>query len=291
MAIQECLQNLEYMDAYLPPEKYLATMYDLPSEDPKEPGVADLFHIWQSDLLSKTFCPPDYDPGQMMIATDLNLYYDPNNHLWHKRPDWFAVLGVPFLYDDLDIRLSYVVWQEKVIPNIVVELLSPGTENEDLGRIPSKPGQPPNKWEVYEQILGIPWYAVFSRYTDKLRIFQLAQLPDGRRKYCEIALSGKRIWLPDLKMGLGLWHGQYYGVERCWVRWYDKQGNWIPVPEERALDVELRAEHEKQRALDAELRAEQERQRTLDAELRLNKLEAKLKKMGMSLDDFEDKKD
>lgn len=27
--------------------------------------------------------------------------------------------------------------------------------------------QPPTKWEVYEQILGIPYYVVFDRYTEQ----------------------------------------------------------------------------------------------------------------------------
>jgi hypothetical protein len=30
--------------------------------------------------------------------------------LWHKRPDWFAVVGVPRLYEERDLRLSYVLW-------------------------------------------------------------------------------------------------------------------------------------------------------------------------------------
>jgi len=48
-----------------------------------------------------------------------------------KRPDF--VVGVPRLYDETDLRLSYVIWQEGVDPLVVVELLSPGTEEEDLG--------------------------------------------------------------------------------------------------------------------------------------------------------------
>lgn len=35
----------------------------------------------------------------------------------------------------------------------MVELLSPGTEQEDLGHTERDIDQPPGKWEVYEQIL------------------------------------------------------------------------------------------------------------------------------------------
>jgi len=36
-----------------------------------------------------------------------------------------------------------VIWQEGVSPTIVVELLSPGTENQDLGQELRQPGEPP----------------------------------------------------------------------------------------------------------------------------------------------------
>jgi hypothetical protein len=115
---------------------------------------------------------------------------------------------------------------------------------------------------VYEQILGIPWYAVFSRYTDEFRMFQLAKLPDGRQRYCEIVLPDGKMWIPDLKIGLGLWYGSYYGVERKWLRWYDRDGNWILTP----------AESEKQRA-------DKEKERA-------DNLAAKLKALGISPDDI-----
>ena len=37
------------------PRKALPTMYDLPSEDPEEPGLPDEFHIYQPQLLRDTF--------------------------------------------------------------------------------------------------------------------------------------------------------------------------------------------------------------------------------------------
>jgi len=36
----------------------------------------------------------------------MNLYYDVRHAQWYKRPDWFGV-GVPRLYDEVDMRLSY----------------------------------------------------------------------------------------------------------------------------------------------------------------------------------------
>ena len=40
------------------PKDVLPTMYDLPSEDPEEPGLPDQFHLLQPRLLDETFRPP-----------------------------------------------------------------------------------------------------------------------------------------------------------------------------------------------------------------------------------------
>jgi Uma2 family endonuclease len=123
------------IDPPRPPQETLPTMYDLPSEDPKESGLPDEFHDFQPQLLRETFQPPNYPPDRIFVGTDLNLYYDSRHPLWYKRPDWFAVLGVERSGLQQDLRLSYVIWQESVTPFLMVELLSPGTEAEDLAWI------------------------------------------------------------------------------------------------------------------------------------------------------------
>ncbi|MDM9379625.1 Uma2 family endonuclease [Chlorogloeopsis sp. ULAP01] len=269
-----------------PPKEYLPTMYDLPSEDPEEPGLPDEFHDLQPQLLRETFCPPDYPPDQIFVATDLNLYYDVHHPQWYKRPDWFAVLGVSRLYEQRDLRLSYVIWQEGIAPSVVVELLSPGIEKEDLGQTLREVSQPPPKWEVYERILRIPYYIVFDRYTNRLRIFQ-----NIAGRYQELNLIESPIVLPELELSLGLWQGYYQGIERLWLRWYSVAGDWIPTPAELAeqesqqkqlaqqqIEQERqRTEQERQRAEQEHLRAEQERQRA-------EQLAARLRALGIDPD-------
>jgi len=210
------------------PKEYLPTMYDLPSEDPEEPGLPDEYHLLQPQLLGYTFRPANYPEDEIFVASDLNLYYNVRHPLWYKRPDWFAVVGVPRLYEQRELRLSYVVWQEGVNPFVVVELLSPGTEKEDLGQTLREVNQPPTKWEVYERTLRVPFYIVFDRYTDQLRVFQLVGI-----SYSELELSEPRVWMNDIQLGLGLWQGVYQGIDRIWLRWYDADGNWVLTPEER----------------------------------------------------------
>lgn len=156
------------------------------------------------------------------------------------------------LYEQRELRLSYVIWQEGVDPSVVVELLSPGTEKEDLGQTLRAVNQPPTKWEVYERILRVPYYIVFDRYTNQLRIFTL--IAD---RYTALDLQEPRFWMASLELGIGLWLGSYQGMERQWLRWYDATGNWIPTP------------------------AEQEHQRAEQEYRRAERLAARLKELGL----------
>lgn len=46
-------------------------MYDLPSEDPEEPGLPDDFHYFQPQLLRETFVPPAWPADQVYVATPI----------------------------------------------------------------------------------------------------------------------------------------------------------------------------------------------------------------------------
>ncbi|NEP14565.1 MAG: Uma2 family endonuclease [Symploca sp. SIO2C1] len=246
------------------PKEILPTMYDLPSEDPEEPGLPDQFHLLQAQLCSATFRPPHYPSDRIFSASDLNLYYDPQHHSWYKRPDWFAVLGVSQFYEERELRLSYVTWQEGVRPTVAIEFLSPSTRAEDLGET-ERNRKPPTKWEVYEQILGIPYYIIFDRLTNELQVFQLAGT-----HYRKQALTQERVWLPGLQLGLGLWRGEYQERERKWLRWYDSDGNWILTDAERESQ---RAEQESQRAERESQRAERLAQRLRQAGINPDEIE------------------
>jgi Uma2 family endonuclease len=252
-----------------PPPYYHLTMHDLPSEDPEESGLPDEFHDFQPALLRET-CQlqrPDF-----FVGVDLNLYYDPYHPLWHKRPDWFLALGVSPARTQAELRLSYVLWQEQTSPFLVVELLSPGTEDDDLGNVVQKIGKPTVKWDVYEQVLKVPFYVIYDRYENQLRVFELRE---GR--YQPLDLATPKFWFESLGMGLGLWQGVYQGAEGEWLRWFDRAASplenrvasplenrvdrWIPTPAEYADLMEQRAEQASQRAEQESQRAEQESQR------------------------------
>jgi Uma2 family endonuclease len=218
-----------------PPSETLPTMYDLPSEDPEELGLPDEFHDFQPKLLRETCTPPTYPLSDIFIGADINLYYDGRQPLWHKRPDWFLSLGVPRGDRQEDLRRSYVMWQEFVTPYLMVELLSPGTEKEDLGSKVRDLGKPPTKWEVYERILRVPFYVVFDRYHTHLRVFVLERM---QYRQVEIAEPNPRFWFDELELGLGVWEGMYQGFMGKWLRWYDASGEWIPTEAEARVSTE-----------------------------------------------------
>ncbi|MBD2146777.1 Uma2 family endonuclease [Sphaerospermopsis sp. FACHB-1194] len=261
-------------DPPLPPWESLPTMYDLPSENPEEKGLPDEFHFLQPLLLYLTFQPINWPPELVYSAADLNLYYDLEHPLWYKRPDWFGVIGVSRLYKGEDLRLSYVTWQETANPFVVVELLSPGTEDEDLGNKQIQKDQlptnkPPTKWEVYERILRIPYYIVFSRYTNELRAFHLV---GGH--YEPMNLINGLLPMPELGLSLGLWSGSFRGISKLWLRWFTLDGELIPEPTEEATNA-------KERAIIAEQEATQAKRK---AEI----LAEKLRQLGVNPDELDD---
>jgi Uma2 family endonuclease len=249
------------------PKETMPTMYDLPSELVGESGLPDEFHRIQAESLSETCQPPNWQLDEVFTASDLNLYYDPRHPGWYKRPDWFLVLGVSRFQEQQNLRLSYLVWQEGVNPFLVVELLSPGTVEEDLGQTVRRVDQPPTKWEVYERILRIPYYVIYDRYENQLRAFRL----NGTR-YQALSLPDGRLWLEEMQLGLGLWQGSYQGTTGLWLRWYDEAG-WIPTLAERAEEERLRAEQ-------MEMALAEERQR-------VQQLVERLRSLGIDPDNIE----
>ncbi|NES25137.1 MAG: DUF4351 domain-containing protein, partial [Symploca sp. SIO3E6] len=158
----------------------------------------------------------------------------------------FGVVGTSRLYDGHDTRDSYVTWIEPVNPVIVVELLSQSTKKQDLGEIETEgkeieagPDKPPSKWEVYESILKIPYYVVFNRRNNEIRIFHLVN-----GLYQEVELTQGHLYLPELGISLGLWQGSFRTINRRWLRWFTEDGELILSPEEQALQEAVEAKQE-----------------------------------------------
>jgi Uma2 family endonuclease len=54
-------------------------------------------------------------------GTDMGIYFDPEEA--PVVPDGFLALGVPRVKDE-NLRRSYVLWEEQVVPVLVLEVIS-----------------------------------------------------------------------------------------------------------------------------------------------------------------------
>ena len=287
------------------PLESLPTMYDLPSEYPDEPGLPDEFHDLQPQLLSRTLQLRDYAANNRFTGTDLNVYYDLNHTGWHKRPDWFLAVDVPRIFDESQQpRRSYVVWQEKQAPAIVVEFLSLNTERQDLGRfygeadritdqsmLKDNPASvpklltdeerankqtPPDKFTVYEQYLKVSHYIVYSQSTRRLRYFK----HNGSRYEEQVVNKAQSpiIWLEDLSIGLVIWDDYFEGLPGPWLRWCDQEGALLLTDTEQAqADVEQAQADVEQAQADVEQAQADAKQAQADAE----RLADKLRELGI----------
>lgn len=154
-------------------------------------------------------------------------------------PDGFLSLGVERVFDP-DLRLSYVLWEERVIPQLVVEVVSETYR-----------GEYSRKKEKYGE-LGVLYYAVYSPRRRRKPRLEVYQLVDGVYEL----LSGEPVWLAQIGLGIGRAEGTYLGIKREWLYWFDERGERFLTPEERLQESQERLQETEQRLQDAELRAQ-----------------------------------
>ena len=168
-------------------------------------------------------------------------------------PDWFYVPDVPPALDG-QIRRSYVMWQEWVAPLIVIEFVS-GNGTEEREQTPYE-----GKFWVYEKAIRVPFYAIYEVKKASVEMYYLVA---GKYQLMEPNERGHYV-IERMGVELGIWQGIYKNLELPWLRWWDLQGNLILTGEERAEVEKQRAEVEKQRA---------------------DRLAAKLRELGVELDE------
>ena len=203
--------------------------------------------------------------GQYCIGQDSGIYWretDPPEK-GAEAPDWFYVPGVPPRLDD-KIRRSYVLWREYIPPLIAIELASGNGDVErdatPLSFTRRREGEKPGKFWVYQQIIRIPYYAIYEINNGKLEVYHLVDF-----SYQKIQPNERGHYpIPPLGVELGLWQGSYLNnPEQLWLRWWDEYGNLLLVGNEVA---------------------ELERRRAFAAERKATKLAERLRAMGIDPD-------
>jgi len=163
------------------------------------------------------------------FGIDMGLYHHPEKP--PIVPDAFLSLGVQRFYDE-ELRPSYVVWEEKVMPSFVLEVVSPTYRNEYTAKL-----------EEY-QSLGVLYYVIYASRRRRKPRLEVHKLVKGKYEL----QPGNLVWMPEIGLGIGCERGNYSGVTREWLYWYDADGKRYLTPEEQVKESAQRAQQESQRA-------------------------------------------
>jgi Uma2 family endonuclease len=149
-----------------------------------------------------------------LFAIDMGIYTNPE--LPPIVPDAFLSLGVERCYDE-ELRPSYVLWDEEIIPSLVLEVVSPRYREEYT-----------TKLKIYEQ-MGVRYYAIYSSKRKRKPKLEVHKLVDGAYQL----IADSPAWMPEIGLGIGCERGNYGGVTREWLYWYDRDGKRYLTPNER----------------------------------------------------------
>jgi Uma2 family endonuclease len=274
----------------------LPTQHELPSDD-GEPMETDR-HLLQMFLLIETLRLHWESREIGYCAGNMFVYFSPEQlkNRFFRGPDFFVVRDAP-----QGERKSWVVWDEKRQPDVVIELISESTAKFDKGE----------KKDVYQNEMRVPDYFWYDPFSGELAGFTL----DDAGIYQPLSPNEQgRLIIPSLGLALIRREGVFKGVDAIWLRFETSDGQLLLHDGERAklrmaqaeqekaraeeekvrADEEkaraeqekARAEQEKARAEQEKARAEQEKARAEQEKARADQLAAKLRELGIVPEDL-----
>ncbi len=172
---------------------------------------------------------------RQLTLFDEGLRPDEPKKVAFRGPDAFIVRGVPNLERD-----AWMAWEEDGrLPDLILELLSPSTAKVDYGE----------KKRLYQDVFKASEYFLYEPRSE---------MPDGYRlldhTYQRIPHSSEgRLWSSLLQVEIGVWHGEYDGIEGPWLRLFYPDGRLV------LTDKEL-ANHRAEQQQQAREAAEQEKE-------------------------------
>jgi len=260
----------------------LLTHLDLPCEDGLP--VDNLYQPTQWVLLSDSIRPhlkilhPD---GNYLAAMDMGIYFRITESPLKgcRCPDFFYVPGVPGILPDSLYRRSYVLWQERVPPTLVVELVPESSNGAEHDRTPHE-----GKFWIYENAIQALYYAIYDPQTVKIELYHLVE---GRYQLVEADDDGLYPILP-MKVRLGTQYGLHDLMTGNWLRFFDENGEMLENSLEKLTEERtrrrrevIRANREQQRADQESKRADNEQLRAEQQQQRAEQLAAKLRELGI----------
>jgi len=239
-------QVIEVVERYILPD--FPTL-DLPAED-GVPLESD-WHRAQMNLLIEVVKYRWRERRDFFAGGNMFIYYSLQQARTreYRGPDFFVVKDI----DGSTPRQKWVVWEESGrYPDVIVELMSPSTAQEDLG---------PKK-ELYERVFHTADYFCYDPDAQALYGWRLGEWGYAPLKPDEHG----RLWSAELEAWLGVWEGAYLQTRATWLRLFNEQGHLIPTE----------AQAERQRTEAERQRAEAEHQRAEAAEAEIARLREEL---------------
>lgn len=177
---------------------------------------------------------------RVYVSGNMFIYYQPGDRLKHVSPDVFVVKGIP--RDVTPRRRRYLTWEEGKNPDLVIELTSPSTREEDKD----------DKYQIYQATLRVREFFLFDPHHEYLDPpLQGYRLYRGRYRPIQ-PVDGR---LPSDVLGLHL-EGQDW-----LLRLYDPDtGKWLLTPPEER-EALRQAEGARRQAEQARQQAEAEAER------------------------------
>jgi Uma2 family endonuclease len=209
--------------------RYLPTADELPCSDdtPVDNELQEIIPSLLKSILEILW----KDRMDWFFGIDMAIYTDPDRSA--IVPDGFLSLNVERVFDE-QMRSCYTLWEEKVPPVLVLEIVSatPG-------------GEYTKKLQEYAQ-MGVLYYVIYNPKRRRKPTLEIHQLVNGEYEL----QPNNPLWMPEIGLGIGCERANHGALMREWVYWYDKNNHRYPTPVERAELADQRAER-----LAAQLRA------------------------------------
>jgi Uma2 family endonuclease len=229
--------------------RYLPTADELPNSDdtPVDNELQELIPGLLKSILRMLW------KGRMdwFFGIDMGIYTHPEQP--PIVPDGFLSLNVERSFDE-NLRLSYLLWEEEILPILVLEVVS------------AKPGgEYTTKLDKYAE-LGVLYYVIYNPKRRRKARLEIHKLSQGQYEL----QNANPLWMPEIGLGIGCERANYDDLTREWLYWYDENDNRYPTPYEQ---IELERQQ-----------TNLERQQTELERQRADRLAAKLRDLGIDPD-------
>jgi Uma2 family endonuclease len=240
---------------YLEPLDWLPTAEDLPDCDstPVDSELQEFIPTFLKTLLIDIWA----NRADWFFGIDMGIYYSPDEP--PVVPDGFLSVGVDRIKSE-NLRLSYVLWEEQVLPQLVVEIVSKKYR-----------GEYSTKKTLYEN-LGILYYVVYNPRRKRKPSLEAYKLIQG--KY--VQMVGNPIWLPELAIGIGKERFDYQGYDREWMFWYNRTNQRYPTAQEQVRQAQTQAQEAQTQAQEAQTQAQEAQTQAQKAQTQAEQAEAQV---------------